>query len=145
MVENSAAAIDFYRRAFGAEEIGDRALGPDGRVMHAELRIGSSVFYLNDVMGGAKSAKSLGGSPIGLWLYVEDADAVWARALAAGATAAGGEMGRMQDQFWGDRCGTLIDPEGFYWTIATRKEDLSHDERQARFDAFLKNMMMGKS
>jgi PhnB protein len=140
ITENAARAIDWYKRAFGAEEVGGRALGPDGRVMHAEIRIGNSVVYLNDAMGGGQSAKALGGAPVGLWIYTEDADALYNRAVAAGATVAPGEMGKLQDQFWGDRCGTLIDPEGFFWTIATRKEDFTPEEMKARFDAFLKQM-----
>jgi PhnB protein len=89
-------------------------------------------------MHGGKSAKTLGGSPIGLWIYVEDADAVFNRALAAGATVAPGPMGQLQDQFWGDRCGTLVDPEGYNWTIATRKEDLTPEEINKRMDDVMK-------
>jgi PhnB protein len=90
-------------------------------------------------MGGGKGPKALGGSPVGLWIYTEDADAMYNRALAAGATQAPGPMGQMQDQFWGDRCGTLIDPAGYHWTIATRKEDLTPEEMQKRQDEFMKN------
>ncbi len=92
---------------------------------------------LHDAMTGARSAKSLGGSPIGLWVYVEDADALYQRATSAGAKAADGPMGKLQDQFWGDRCGTVIDPEGYMWTIATRKEDLTPDEMKQRQDAWM--------
>jgi len=135
--EDAAAAIDWYKKGLGAEETG-RAVGPDGKIMHAEIRIGNSIVYLNDAMGGGKGPKALGGSPIGLWLYTEDADALFSRAVAAGATVAPGPMGQMQDQFWGDRCGTLIDPAGYQWTIATRKEDLTPDEMQRRQDEFMK-------
>lgn len=138
MLDDAASAIDWYKKAFGAEESGARAVGPDGKVMHAEIRIGNSVLYLNDVMGGGKTAKTLGGSPIGLWIYTENADALFDRALKAGATLAPGGMGAMQDQFWGDRCGTLVDPSGYYWTIATRKEDLGPEEMQQRFEGFMK-------
>lgn len=144
MTENAAAAIDWYKRALGAEEVGGRAIGPDGRVMHAEIRIGNSLIYLNDVMGDGKSAKALGGTPVGLWIYIEDADALYNRAVAAGAQVAPGEMGRLQDQFWGDRCGTVIDPEGYFWTIATRKEDLTAEETRARFEEFLKQFAAPK-
>jgi PhnB protein len=137
ILENASRGIEWYKRAFGATETG-RALGPDGKIMHAELRIGNSVLYMNDAMGGGKAARQLGGSPIGLWIYVEDVDALFKRAVAAGATVAPGPMGQLQDQFWGDRCGTLIDPEGYNWTIATRKEDLSPDEMKRRQDEFMK-------
>ena len=138
MLDNAAAAIEWYTRAFGAEEVGGRAVGPDGKVMHSAIRIGGSVLYVNDAMGGGKSAKALGGSPVGLWIYVDDADALFNRAVAAGAAVAPGPMGQMQDQFWGDRCGTLIDPEGYNWRIATRKEDLTPEETRQRFEEFLK-------
>lgn len=137
ILDNAAEAIDWYKRAFGAAEL-SRASGPDGQIMHAEIRIGNSVVYLNDAMGGGKGPKALGGSPIGLWIYTADADALFNRALAAGASVAPGPMGQMQDQFWGDRCGTLVDPAGYSWTIATRKEDLTGDEMQRRQDEFMK-------
>ena len=137
ILDEAAKTIDWYKKAFGAEERG-RAVGPDGKIMHAELRIGNSVVYLNDAMGGGKGPKALGGSPIGLWIYTDDADALFNKAVAAGATVAPGVMGQMQDQFWGDRCGTLIDPAGYHWTIATRKEDLTPQEMQQRQDEFMK-------
>ena len=137
ILDDAATAIDWYKRGFGADEI-SRSAGPDGKIMHAEIRIGNSHLYLNDGMGGGKGPKALGGSPIGLWLYVDDADALFNRAVSAGATVAPGPMGQMQDQFWGDRCGTLIDPAGFQWTIATRKEDLTPDELNRRADEFFK-------
>ncbi len=137
ILDDAGATIEWYRRAFGAEELG-RAVGPDGKIMHAEIRIGNSVVYVNDPMGGGKGPKALGGSPVGLWIYTEDADGLFRRALEAGATQAGGPMGQMQDQFWGDRCGTLIDPVGFHWTIATRKEDLTPAEMQQRQEEFMK-------
>ena len=93
---------------------------------------------MNDAMGGSKTAKALGGSPISLWVYVEDCDALFTRAVGAGAQVAPGPMGALQDQFWGDRTGTVIDPEGFHWTIATHKEDLTREEMQQRQDAWMK-------
>jgi PhnB protein len=135
--DDAAGAIDWYKRALGAVETG-RAVGPDGKIMHAEIRIGNSVLYLNDAMAGGKSAKAFGGSPIGLWIYTDDADALFNRAVAAGATVAPGPMGQLQDQFWGDRCGTISDPAGYQWTIATRKEDLTPEEMQVRQDQFMK-------
>src|SRR5436190_23556181 len=110
-LDNAAAAIEWYKTALGAQEMG-RAVGPDGQIMHAELRIGDSPIMLNDAMGGSKGPKATGGSPMSLWIYVEDADALFNRAVAAGAQVAGGPMGAMTDQFWGDRCGTFTDPHG---------------------------------
>ncbi|HUR33295.1 MAG TPA: VOC family protein [Vicinamibacterales bacterium] len=136
--DDSAAAIDWYTRAIGAEEK-SRALGPDGKVvMHAELQIGSSRIMLNDAMGGVRSAKAIGGTPVGFWIYVPDCDALFNRAVAAGAAVAPGPMGQLADQFWGDRCGTLIDPFGYQWTIATRKEDLTREELDQRAEDFFR-------
>jgi PhnB protein len=106
--------------------------------MHAEIRIGNSLIMLNDEMGGGKSPKAIGGSPASLWLYVEDCDALFNRAVAAGAQVPPGPMGQMQNQFWGDRAGTFTDPSGYTWTIATRKEDLSPQEMQQRGAEFMK-------
>jgi len=92
---------------------------------------------MNDAMMGAKSPHALGGSPISLWVYVEDADALYKRATAAGAKPADGPMGQMADQFWGDRCGSVVDPEGYTWTIATHKEDLTPDELKQRQDEWM--------
>lgn len=137
ILNNAAAAIDFYKKAFGAEEK-SRAVGPDGKIMHAELQIGNSHFMLNDEMGGAKSAKALGGSPISLWIYVPDCDALFNRAVGAGAKVAPGQMGQLKDQFWGDRTGSIIDPFGYHWTLATRKEDLTPAELEQRSQEFFK-------
>jgi PhnB protein len=137
ILDDAAPTIEWYKRAFGAEERG-RAVGPDGKIMHAELRIGNSTIYLNDAMGGGKGPKALGGCPIGLWIYTEDADTLFNKAVKAGASVAPGPMGQMQDQFWGDRSGTLIDPAGYHWSIATRKEDLTPQEMQKRQDEFFK-------
>ncbi|SRR6266545_2624902 len=135
--DNAAQAIDWYKRAFGAEEK-TRAVGPDGKIMHAELQIGNSRIMLNDAMGGGKSAKALGGSPIALWIYVQDCDELFNRAVAAGGHVAPGPMGPLADQFWGDRTGTFTDPYGYQWTIATRKEDLSREEMDRRAQEFFK-------
>ncbi len=135
--DDAAGAIDWYKRAFGAEEK-SRSLGPDGKVMHAEIQIGNSRLYLNDAMGGARSAKALGGSPISLWVYVADCDALFNRAVAAGANVAQGPMGQLGDQFWGDRTGMVTDPFGYLWTIATRKEDVPEDEMKRRAEEFFK-------
>jgi PhnB protein len=130
-LDDAKAAIAWYKKALGAEEV-ISSLGPDGKVMHAELRIGDSRIMLHDPMMDGKGPKALGGSPAGLWIYVEDCDALFNRAVAAGAQV------RMPiaDQFWGDRCGMFNDPHGYSWAIATRKEDLTRaeiEQRQAEF------------
>jgi PhnB protein len=130
-LDNAAQSIEWYKKALGAEEI-SRAVGPDGKIMHADLRIGNSRIMVNDAMMGSKGPKTLGGSPSSMWIYVEDADALFNRAVSAGGQVAAGPMGAMQDQFWGDRCGSLKDPEGYTWTIATRKEDLTPEEMKQR-------------
>jgi PhnB protein len=135
-LDNAAAAIEWYKAALGAEERA-RAVGPDGRIMHAELKIGNSLIMVNDAMMDVRGPKALGGSPASLWVYVEDCDAVFGRAVAAGGNVSPGPMGRMQDQFWGDRCGTFTDPHGYTWTIATRKEDLTTEEVLQRQDAWM--------
>jgi PhnB protein len=140
ILDDAGAAIDWYVRALGAQEVAPRAYGPDGKIMHAEIRVGNSVLMLNDAMGGGRSARTLGGSPIGLWVYVEDCDALYHRAVAASGQVSPGPMGALADQFWGDRTGTVVDPFGFAWTIATRKEDLTSDDVRARFDEFLKQL-----
>lgn len=134
--ENTAQALEWYTNALGAEELA-RSAGPDGKIMHAEIRVGDSRIMMNDEMGGGKSARALGGSPISLWVYVENCDALFNRAVAAGATLAG-PMGKMADQFWGDRSGTFGDPFGYLWTIATHKEDLTQEEMQHRAAEFFK-------
>jgi uncharacterized glyoxalase superfamily protein PhnB len=139
-LDNAARTIDWYKKALGAEEVA-RAVGPDGKILHASVRIGDSLIMLNDVMEG-KGPRAFGGSPASLFLYVEDADALFNRAIAAGAKPDSGPMGRMADQFWGDRCGTLIDPEGYKWTIATHKEDLTPQELKKRQDEWLKQFAL---
>jgi PhnB protein len=136
-LDNAAQAIDWYKKALGAEE-GTRAVGPDGKVMHAELRIGDSRIMVNDAMVDSKGPKAFGGSPASLWLYVPDADALFNRAVAAGAKPQAGPMGVMGDQFWGDRCGNITDPHGYTWTIATHKEDLSREEIEKRQAEWMK-------
>ena len=135
--DDAVQAIEWYKKALGAEEV-SRAVGPDGKIMHAELKIGDSRIMLNDAMMGGKGPKALGGSPASLWIYVENCDALFNRAIAAGAQVAHGGMGQLQDQFWGDRSGTFTDPHGYVWTIATHKEDLTGEEMQQRQEAFMK-------
>jgi PhnB protein len=138
ILDSAAEAIDWYKRALGAEEV-SRSVGPDGKIMHAEIRIGDSLIMLNDAMGGGKGPRAIGGSPVSLWIYVEDCDALFNRAVAAGAQVPPGPMGQMADQFWGDRSGTVTDPHGYTWTIATRKEDLTPQDIKQRMDEFMKN------
>jgi uncharacterized glyoxalase superfamily protein PhnB len=136
-LDNAAPAIDWYKKALGAEEL-SRNVGADGKIMHAELRIGDSRIMVHDAMMGGKGPKAIGGSPSSLWVYVEDADALFSRAVAAGAQITPGPMGAMADQFWGDRCGMFTDPHGYVWTIATHKEDLTPQEIQQRQAEWMK-------
>ena len=132
VVRDAAAAIDFYRRAFGAREL-YRLTEPGGKVGHAELAIGVSRFMLADEYPdfGALSAGTIGGSPVKLLIYVADADAVARQAVAAGAT----ELRPVKQQFHGDRSGMVLDPFGLSWTIATQVEEVSPAEMQRRFTA----------
>ena len=135
---NAVSAIDWYKKALGAEEV-TRAVGPDGKILHATIRVGDSLIMLNDDMMGGNTPKAHGGSPASLWLYVADCDALYNRATKAGAKVAPGGMGEMADQFWGDRCGTITDPEGYRWTIATHKEDLTPAEMKVRQDEWMRH------
>jgi uncharacterized glyoxalase superfamily protein PhnB len=134
-VDGAAQALDWYKKALGAEEVA-RAVGPDGKIMHAEIKIGDSLIMVNDPMGDGKGPKAFGGSPASLWLYVEDCDALFKRAVAAGGKVT--SYGAMTDQFWGDRSGTFKDPYGYTWSIATHKEDLTPQEMKQRQDEFMK-------
>jgi PhnB protein len=136
-LDNAAQAIDWYKKALGAEEV-SRASGPDGKIMHAELKIGNSRIMVHDAMMGSRGPKALGGSPASLWLYVDDCDSLFNRAIGAGGEVAHGGMGNLQDQFWGDRSGSFVDPHGYQWTVATHKEDLTPAEMQQRQVAFMK-------
>jgi PhnB protein len=131
--EDCKAALDWYVTAFGATEVG-RSLGPDGKVMHSEIRIGSSPLMAHDAMMSGKGPQGFGGSPAALWIYIDDCDALFDRAVQAGASV----VRPVEDQFWGDRCGTLKDPHGYAWTIATRKEDLTRAEIDQRAAEFFK-------
>jgi PhnB protein len=124
----AADAIEFYKKAFNAVEL-RRMPGPGGKMMHAEVRIGDSVLMLVDEFPemGAKGPKALEGSPVSLHLYVADADAAMAQAVAAGAKV----MMPLADMFWGDRYGQVEDPFGHRWSIATHMRDLSPQEIQA--------------
>jgi PhnB protein len=135
ILDEAASTIDWYKKALGAEEL-SRSLGPDGKVMHAEIKVGDTILMVNDPMMGGKGPKALGGSPASLWVYVPDCDALFGRATAAGAQV----VMPMADQFWGDRTGTVTDPSGYQWTIATRKEDLTPAELNQRAEEFFKQM-----
>ncbi|MEO5988838.1 MAG: VOC family protein [Candidatus Eisenbacteria bacterium] len=137
--DDCAAAIDWYVKALGAEDLG-RSIGPDGKIMHASFKIGDSHLMAHDAMMGGKGPGGFGGSPAALYLYVEDCDALFNRAMAAGATV----IRPMTDEFWGDRCGTLKDPHGYAWSIATNKEVLSAAEMNTRATEFFKNMASNK-
>jgi PhnB protein len=129
ILENAAAAIAFYKKVFGAEEI--MRLEHDGRIGHAEIRIGDSPVMLADSVSGMgyRGPKSFGGTPVSMMVYVADVDAVFNRAIAAGAES----LHPVQDQFYGDRTGTLTDPFGHMWSIGTRKEEVSPEETKRRF------------
>ena len=135
-VTDSARAIDFYKRAFGAEEL-LRVDGPDGKVAHAEIKIGDSIIMLSDEMQGwSRSPQSLGGTAVNIFLYVKDVDEVFNRAVAEGA-----KVGMpVSDMFWGDRYGQVTDPFGHSWSIATHKEDLQPEELRKRTKAAFAKM-----
>ena len=133
-LRDAKAAIDFYTRAFGAELVLKLDM-PDGTIAHAEIRIGDSVLMLaeENAEWGNRSPLSFGGSPVSMMIYVPDVDAAFARALEAGAT----RVRPVEDQFYGDRSGTLADPYGYQWTLATHIEDVSTEEAQRRMAAML--------
>jgi len=130
-VSNAAEAIEFYKRAFGAQER-YRLPIPGGKIGHAELTIGNSIIMLADESPecGSKSPHSLNGSPVGFALYVENVDQAFDRAVKAGATV----QEPVADKMWGDRCGTVVDPYGHKWTFLTHVEDVSPQEMKARMD-----------
>jgi PhnB protein len=136
-VQGADTFIRFCKKAFGAKEV-MRMPGPGGAVMHAELLIGNSHVMVNDEMPGMgnKSATSLGGSPATLYIYVEKCDAVFKKAVAAGAMI---KM-PMENMFWGDRMGVVVDPFGNTWSIASRIEDMSPREMKKRGEAWMKQM-----
>ena len=130
-IKSAAKALEFYKRAFGATE-SYKLMMPDGRVGHAEIRLGDSLIMLADEFPeyGGKAPDTLGGSPVSLHLYVEDVDAFVKKAVAAGAK----ERKPVADQFYGDRSGQLEDPFGHLWWIATHKEDVPPEEMQKRVE-----------
>ncbi|MEJ7809763.1 MAG: VOC family protein [Gemmatimonadaceae bacterium] len=137
IVRDAAQAIEFYKRAFGAEEV-SRMAGPDGSIMHAEIRIGDSRVMLGEEneQWGTLSPLSTKGNPGSLHLYVEDADAAFARALQAGATV----RYPLENAFWGDRYGKVADPFGHEWGIATRMKEMTPEEMQQAGEAWMAQM-----
>lgn len=129
IADNAAGAIEFYKQAFAATEV-MRIGAPGGKIGHAEIQIGDSRIMLADEAPqcNARSPQSVGGTPVSLMLYVEDVDAMFARAVSLGAKV----LMPVKDQFYGDRSGSLTDPFGHQWTIATHQEDLSPEELEKR-------------
>lgn len=131
IVKGAAQAIDFYKKAFGAVEL-MRFADPSGKVGHAEIKIGDSKIMLGEEQPemGFRGPQPAGPPPVGIHLYLADADAVFARAVAAGAKA----LMPVEDKFYGDRSGTLTDPFGHLWTVATHKEDVTQEEMRRRHE-----------
>jgi PhnB protein len=143
IVRGAAEAIEFYKKALGAEEL-MRMTGPDGKIGHAELKIGDSVIFISDEfpnMGVARSPQSLGGCTGTLNLYVPDVDATFKQAVSAG----GKTTMPVADMFWGDRYGTFSDPFGHHWGLGTHKEDLTAEEIDERAKAFYASMAQKKT
>ena len=136
-VDDAAEAIEYYKKAFGAEET-ERMEAPDGKIGHAELKIGDSHVMLSDPFPQASTTppKELGGTSASIFMYVEDVDAVVQKAVDAGATV----TMEVADQFWGDRFGSITDPFGHNWSIATHIEDLTPEEIEERGKAAMAAM-----
>ena len=136
-VDDATAAIEWYGRAFGAKER-SRMPGPDGKIAHAEIEIGDSIVMLSDPFpqSNIRPPKELGGTTTGVFLYVEDVDAIFRQAIDAGATSTMDP----ENQFWGDRYGSLTDPYGHAWQIATHVEDLTPEEIQERSQEWMAAM-----
>lgn len=132
IIKDAAQAIDYYKTAFGAEEL--FRMDHEGKIGHAEIKIGDSPIMLADENPEMKylSPQSLGGTPVSIMIYVDDVDTIFKQAIDAG----GVEHRALQDQFYGDRSGTLTDPFGHVWTVATHKEDVSPEEIEKRLAAF---------
>ena len=137
IVKNGDEAIEFYKNGFGVEER-CRMKAPDGRVAHAELKLGDSVFMLSDEYPEMKchSPKTIGGSPVSMYVYVDDVDSIFNKAISAGAKV----LDPVKDQFWRDRQGRLEDPFGHLWSIATHKKDLSEEEMKTAAEAAFSEM-----
>jgi PhnB protein len=136
IVNGASKAIEFYKQAFGAEEAAKPFLAPDGKVGHAELRIGDSHVMLADEhpQMGARGPKTIGGSPVQLLIYVKDVDRTVADAVASGAKL----VRPVENQFYGDRMGSIEDPFGHSWSVATHIEDVTPEEMQKRAEKLFK-------
>ncbi len=136
-LRNAAAAIEFYKEALGAREL-MRMEGPDGKIMHAELKIGDSIVFLGEEMPGMgnKSPQTLGGASGGMYLYVDDVDKAMERAIQAG----GQEKMPVTDMFWGDRYGAFADPFGYTWGLSTRAYEMTEEEIAEGQKAFYAQM-----
>ena len=134
--KKASAAIDLYKKAFGAKEI-SRMAGPNGQIVHAELQIGDSHLFLSDEFPGMAVAPTAGAPPSqSLYLYVEDVDATYKQAIAAGCS----EGMPVMNMFWGDRFGKVVDPEGHHWNLATHVEDVEPAEMERRSQEWMKQM-----
>jgi PhnB protein len=131
IIDGAAEAMEYYKKAFGAVELFRMDHG--GKIGHAEMKIGDSPFMLGDEHPemGYRGPKSIGGTPVSLMIYVEDVDTIYKQAIDAGGT----EVKALQDQFYGDRSGTLTDPFGHVWTVATHTEDVAPEEMEKRIAA----------
>lgn len=131
VIDGAAKALEYYKKAFGATEL--FRMDHEGKIAHAEMKIGDSPFMLSDgdPEAGFRDPKAIGGSPVGLMIYVNDVDTIFKQAIDAGGT----EVKPLQDQFYGDRSGTLTDPFGHIWTVATHKEDVTPEEIDKRMAA----------
>ena len=139
IVRDAAKAIDFYKKAFGAEEL-MRMPGPDGSIMHAEIRVGDSNVMLGDENPGmgCKSPATLGGSPVSFYVYVKDVDAAWKRAVDAAGIKC--QCMALADMFWGDRTGQLEDPFGHHWSLSQHVKDLAPGEIKKGQETFFAQM-----
>ena len=138
VLRDCAKAIEFYKRAFGAQEV-SRFPAPDGKsIWHAELRIGDSTLFLNDEMPGMSRAAPTASSPVPvtMWLYVPDADRAYRQAVDAGAKS----TMEPADMFWGDRCAAVADPYGYTWSFATHQKDMSEEEMRRAGEEFARRM-----
>jgi PhnB protein len=136
-LSDTARALDFYKRAFGAQEV-MRMEMPGGKIGHAEIKIGDSIIMLADEMpnAGSRSPQSLGGTTAGIFLYVENVDTTFNQAVSAGAQV----EAPLADMFWGDRYGRLKDPFGHSWSVATHKEDVAPAEMSKRMQEYAQKM-----
>jgi uncharacterized glyoxalase superfamily protein PhnB len=139
--KNAAQAIELYKKAFGATER-SRMPGPEGQVMHAEIQVGSSILFVADEFPGTSAAPAQGSLPSqSLYLYVQDVDSTYAKAVAAGCKAGM----PLTDMFWGDRLGSVTDPFGHHWNLATHTEEVAPDEMKRRANEWMSHMNKSKS